>query len=113
VNRSLSAWRWTGLLLPLLLAGCGTVHLDVPEGTRVKLLEQDAPASRTVERKVWFAFWGATEISDNHTASMIGENRLTEVRVRVEYTAWDVILNTLLVVTGFTRRSVTVEGNGP
>jgi hypothetical protein len=105
--------RWGCLILPLLLAGCGTVHLDVPEGTRVKLLEQDAPASRTVEQKVWFALWGATEVSDNHTATLIGENRLTEVRIQVKYTGWDVLLNTVLAVVGFTRRSVIVEGNGP
>ena len=98
----------------LVLPGCGTVHFDVPEGSRVKLLEVDAPASVRVERFVWYALWGGVELSDNHTASMIGEAGLVEVRIQCTYTFWDTVLNTFTSLLSFSGRRVIVEGNpGP
>ena len=83
----------------------------MPEGSRIKLLDRDAPASVEVERKVWYALWGGVDLSDTHTASMIAEQHLTEVRLHAKYTAWDLILNTVTSLLGFSRKTVLVEGN--
>ena len=99
------------LLLALVTTGCGTVHFDVPEGARVKLLEIDAPASVRVERTCWYALWGAKPLGDNHTASMIAENHLAEVRLHNQYSASDVIINTFTSIVSFSRRRIIVEGN--
>ena len=99
------------LLLALGAGGCGTVHFDVPEGARVKLLEVDAPVAVRVERTCWFALWGAEPLDDNHTASIIAEHRLTEVRLHNEYSASDAIINTFTSIFSFSRRRIVVEGN--
>lgn len=91
--------------------GCGTVHFDVPEGSRVKLLELDAPTSVRVERTVWYALWGAKPLDDNHTASIIAEHHLTEVRLHNLYNASDVLINTFTSIFSFSRRRIIVEGN--
>ena len=93
------------------MAGCGTVHFDVPEGARVKLLEVDAPTSVRVERTVWYALWGSKPLGDNHTASIIAEHHLTEVRLHNQYAASDVIINTFTSIASFSRRRIIVEGN--
>jgi len=94
-----------------MTAGCGTVHFDVPEGARVKLLEVDAPTSVRVERTCWYALWGAKPLGDNHTASMIAEHQLTEVRLHNQYSASEVIINTFTSIVSFSRRRIIVEGN--
>lgn len=99
------------ILLLLLPAGCGTIHIDAPEGKRVRLLDQDAAVSVETDRKVWFALWGAVDLSDTHTAAMIEEKGLTEARFHVRYTTWDAILNLFVSLLGFSQRSVIVEGN--
>jgi hypothetical protein len=95
----------------LLGAGCGTVHFDVPEGARVKLLDADAPATVHDERTVWYAVWGAVELGDTHTASTIAEQHLAEARFRTQYNAWDAIINTFTNLLSFSRRRIIVEGN--
>jgi hypothetical protein len=99
------------LLLTLGAAGCGTVHFDVPEGARVKLLEVDAPTSVRVERTCWYAGWGADPLDDNHTASIIAEYQFTEVRLHTLYSASDAIINTFTSIFSFSRRRIVVEGN--
>jgi hypothetical protein len=99
------------LLLTVAGAGCGTVHFDVPEGARVKLLEVDAPTSVRVEWTCWYALWGAEPLGDNHTASTIAKHQLTEVRLHNLYSASDVIINTFTSIVSFSRRRIVVEGN--
>ena len=95
----------------LFLTGCGTVHFDVPEGARVKLLDVDSPAEVHVERTVWYAVWGAVELGDTHTAATIEENHLASARFRTQYNAWDAIINTFTNLLSFSRRRIIVEGN--
>jgi hypothetical protein len=94
-----------------MIAGCGTIHFDVPEGRRVKLLEVDAPTSVRVERTVWFALWGGKPLSDNHTASIIAEYNLKEVRLHNLYSTSDSIIDTFTSIVSFSRRRIIVEGN--
>jgi hypothetical protein len=91
-------------------AGCGTVHFDVPEGARVKLLDADTPAEVRVERTVWYAIWGAVELGDTHTAPLIEENHLVAARFHTQYNAWDAIINTFTNLLSFSRRRIIVEG---
>ena len=92
-------------------AGCGTVHFDVPEGKRVKLLDADTPAQVTVERTVWYFAWGAVELSDTHTAPILQEYDLNEARFHTQYNAWDSIINVFTNLLSFSRRRIIIEGN--
>lgn len=94
-----------------LMTGCGTVHLDVPPGRTVTLLDQDQPASVRVERTVWYALWGGQPLSDNSIAATIQEHNLTQVRVTVVQNFWDTVVNFVTCYFSFVRRTVIVEGN--
>jgi hypothetical protein len=101
----------TIVVLVALLPACGTVHFDVPEGRRVKLLARDAKTTVRVERVVWFAGWGAEPLSENHTAPFIAEHGLVEVRLYNEQSLWDTLINMIAGVFSFSRRTMIIEGN--
>jgi len=105
-------WRITIVALGLLLAaGCGTVHIEVPPGSAVTLLDQDQPASIKIERHVWFALWGGEPLSDNSTLNDIREFHLKQVRVTVVQGFWDSVINGVTCYFSFVRRTVVIEGN--
>lgn len=95
----------------LLGAGCGTIHFDVSEGKRVKLLEQDAPTTVHVEETVWYALWGGVDLSDNHTAAIIDRHNLAEVKLHNTYSFWDSVINTFTSFLSFSRRRIVIDGN--
>ncbi len=100
------------LSAPLMAAtGCGTIHFDVPPGRTVKLLDQDAPTSVRVERVVWYALWGDKPLSDNHTASIIAQYNLSEVRLHNLYSFSDSVIDTFTSIVSLSRRRIIVEGN--
>ena len=99
------------LILLAITAGCGTVHFDVPQGTRIKLLEVDSPTSMRVERTVWYALWGGKPMGDNHTASIIAQYHFKEVRMSNGYSASDSLINTFTSIVTFSRRRIIVDGN--
>ena len=99
-----------GLLL-LSLAGCGTVHLDAPEGRPVKLLDRDAKTSVHVEETVWYFAWGGVDLSDTHTSSIIEKNNLAEVKVQVTYDFSDSLINLFATFLSFSRRRIVLDGN--
>jgi hypothetical protein len=99
------------LALMTATAGCGEVHFDVPEGTRVRLLEIDAPTSLHVERTVWYGLWGDQPLGDNHTASMIDYNKFKEVRMSNGYSTSDTIINTFTSIVTLSRRRIIIDGN--
>ena len=100
----------TGLLL-LSVAGCGTVHLDAPEGRRVKVLERDAPTTVHVEETVWYFAWGGVDLSDTHTATIIQKHDLAEVKLHVTYDFSDSLINTFATFLSFSRRRIIIDGN--
>jgi hypothetical protein len=108
-------WKRTefpGILGVLLIAGCGTVRLEVPPGyDDVRLLEVDEPAEVRVERTVWFWMWGGNPISDNTTKTEIEQYNLKEVRLRTEQTLLDTIITPITAVVSIVRRTLIVEGN--
>jgi hypothetical protein len=98
-------------VLVILIAGCGTVHIDAPEGKRVRLLPEDAPTSVHVEETVWYFGWGAVDLSDTHTAGLLETHQLSEARFQVTYNFWDSLLNTFTSVLSFSRRRIIIDGN--
>jgi len=95
----------------LLLTACGTIHIEVPPGSSVTMLDQDQPASIRIERHIWFALWGGKPLSDNSTLNDIREHHLTQVRVTVVQNFWDTVINTVTCYFSFVRRTVIIEGN--
>jgi hypothetical protein len=105
-------WRRSIAVLGLLLAaGCGTVHIEVPPGRTVTMLDQDQPASVRIERHIWFALWGGEPLSDNSTLNDVKEHHLTQVRVTVVQNVWDSVINAFTCYFSFVRRTVIIEGN--
>ena len=107
--RAIAVLLAAGLLLTLV--GCGTVHIDAPEGKRVRLLQEDAPTSVHVEETVWYFGWGAVDLSDTHTAGLLETHQLSEARFQVTYSFWDSLLNTFTSVLSFSRRRIVIDGN--
>jgi hypothetical protein len=94
-----------------LLVGCGTVNFDAPEGRRVKLLTREDPTSVRVERRLWYALWGGKPLSENHTAPLIEEFHLGEVRMATRQNVLDTLITTVTGVFSITCRTLIVEGN--
>jgi hypothetical protein len=105
-------WRRSIAALGLLLmTACGTVHIEVPPGRSVVMLDQDQPVSIKIERHIWFALWGDKPLSDNSTLADIRDHHLTQVRVTVVQNVWDTAINIVTCVFSFVRRTVIIEGN--
>ena len=99
------------LLTLLVLSGCGTVSLVVPEGREVRLLGEDEPASIHVERKLWFWQWGAEAISDNTTKPEIEAYNLREIRIVTVQTMFDNLITMVTSLISVTCITLVVEGN--
>lgn len=87
------------------------MYLDAPQDQSIKLLPKYAPAEVRIEQPIWFKWWGAEPIDDPHTATIIKENQLREVRLYMTNTFVDGILNIFPGMIGFPRRTLIVEGN--
>jgi len=98
-------------LLFLLLCGCGTVKLQVPEGREVRLLEEDEPASIHLERKLWFWQWGGKPISENTTKPEIEAYNLREIRIITVQTFFDNLITAVTSLVSVTRITLIVDGN--
>ena len=57
---SLKSLSPTGAVLAfaLSMSGCGTLYLNAPPDSDVKLLSRNAPAAVKVEKPIWFKWWG-------------------------------------------------------
>lgn len=95
----------------VMLQGCGTMYLDAPPDSNVRLLREYTPASVHVEKKVWFKWWGMEPLDDPHTATIIREHQLKEVRLYMVNTFTDGLVNIFPGMIGFPRRTLVVEGN--
>ncbi len=97
----------------ILLPGCGTLYLDAPPGSDVKLLSKKAATTIRVQKTVWFKWWGKEPVNpeDVHAATIIKQQRLTEARIRMTNTLVDGIVTVITGIVGFPRRTLIVEGN--
>lgn len=111
--KKISAFKRTSALLlcVLILNGCGTVRLEVPDNHEVRLLEKEEYASIRSERPIWFWLWGGRPISDNTTRTEIEKFHLQEIRLQTEQNLLDSIVNVLLIWSSIVRRTLIVEGN--
>lgn len=98
-------------LVLLALCGCGTVYLQAPPGSKVRLLRADEPASVSHEYKIWFALFGNDPLSENDMAKLVEELGLKEARFILEATVWDSIITTFTGLVTISRQTVTIEGN--
>ncbi len=101
----------TILVTGILVQGCGSMYLDAPKDGSIKVLPRDAATEVRIEKKVWFKWWGAEPWDDPHTAGIIKENNLKEVRLYMTNTFMDGLCNIFPGMIGFPRRTLIVEGN--
>jgi hypothetical protein len=95
------------------LTGCGTIYLNAPPGSDVRVLTKDAPTAVRVEKKVWFKWWGKYPMNeaDVNAATIIEQEGLTEARIRMTNTLADGLVTAVAGIVGFPRRTLIVEGN--
>jgi hypothetical protein len=96
-------------LTGLLLVNCATVIVNAPRGKTVTLLS-DEPTSVKITIRNWYLLWGLIPLTNNSTASMIGQVNLSGVRVRTYYRPLDFIENILLSVFTLHTNIVVIEG---
>ena len=87
------------------------MYLDSPADRSIKLLPKYAPTSVRIEKHIWFKWWGSEPIDNPHTAAIIKENNLCEVRLYMTNTFVDGLFNIFPGLIGFPRRTLIVEGN--
>ena len=102
---------WLIITMTTLIQGCGTMYLDAPTDGSVTLLPKEAPTEVRISKKVWFKWWGKEPIDDPHTAAIIKDNNLKEVRLYMTNTFTDGLCNIFPGAIGFPRRTLVVEGN--
>jgi hypothetical protein len=87
------------------------MYLDAPANPTIKLLPRYAPTTVRIEQPIWFKWWGSEPIDDPHTATIIKQNNLREVRLYMTNTFVDGLFNIFPGLIGFPRRTLIVEGN--
>lgn len=97
--------------LGMMTTSCGTMYMDAPADSSVKLLPKDAPTTVRVEEKIWFKWWGSEPITHPHTDEIIAEHQLKEVRLLMTNTFGDGLCNVFPGMIGFPRRTLVIEGN--
>ena len=101
------------LLCVLSLTGCGTLYMNAPADSDIKLLSQNAPAKIKVEKHIWFKWWGGEPLhpEEVQAANIIKEAGLKEARIRMTNTFVDGLYSIIPGIFGFPRRTLIVEGN--
>jgi hypothetical protein len=101
-------------LVPLL-AGCFSMDIQAPYGSKVKLLPPGVPVEVTRRQQKWFAIWGVFPLGGKDVREIIAEERLVEARVYTEDSVEDAIAGffyMLLFPTGIiVPQTYVVEGN--
>jgi hypothetical protein len=93
----------------LLLVNCATVFVNAPPGRNITLLSNE-PTSVKITMRNWYVLWGLIPLTNNNTASMIGQVNLSGVRVRTFYRPLDFIENIFLSVISLHTNTVVIEG---
>lgn len=101
------------LLYALSMGGCGTLYMNAPPGSEIKLLSRDAPATVKIEKHIWFKWWGGQPLhpEEAHAATIIKDAGLKEARIRMTNTLVDGLYSIIPGAFGFPRRTLIVEGN--
>jgi hypothetical protein len=96
----------------LLVVSCSVVYVKAPAGKNVTLLANE-PTSIKIPMRNWYLLWGLIPLTDNNTATMIGQANIGQVRVKTYYTPLDFILNIPLSAITLHCNTVLLEGNPP
>jgi hypothetical protein len=101
------------LFCALFITGCGTLYMNAPPDSDVKLLSRNAPAAVKVEKHIWFKWWGGQPLhpEEVHAATIIKETGLKEARITMKNTFVDGLYSIIPGIFGFPRRTLIVEGN--
>lgn len=101
------------LMYALSMGGCGTLYMNAPPGSDIKLLSRDAPTTVKIEKHIWFKWWGGQPLhpEEAHAASIIKDAGLKEARIRMTNTLVDGLYSIIPGAFGFPRRTLIVEGN--
>ena len=102
------------LLLGILsLTGCGTLYMNAPADSDIKLLTRNAPAKVKVEKHIWFKWWGGEPLhpEEVQAANIIRDAGLKEARITMTNTFVDGLYSIIPGMFGFPRRTLIVEGN--
>jgi hypothetical protein len=101
------------LFCALFITGCGTLYMNAPPGSDIKLLSRNAPATVKVEKHIWFKWWGGQPLhpEEVHAATIIKETDLKEARITMKNTFVDGLYSIIPGIFGFPRRTLIVEGN--
>lgn len=101
------------LFCALSITGCGTLYMNAPPDSDVKLLSRNAPATVKIEKKIWFKWWGGQPLhpEEVHAATIIKAEGLKEARITMTNTFVDGLYSIIPGIFGFPRRTLIVEGN--
>jgi hypothetical protein len=101
------------LLFTLSMTGCGTLYMNAPTGSDIKLLSRNAPATVKVEKHIWFKWWGGEPLhpEEVQAANIIKDAGLKEARITMTNTFVDGLYSIIPGAFGFPRRTLIVEGN--
>jgi len=91
--------------------GCGTVLVNAPPNSNVRLLAELEPAQSKVTMKNWYVLWGLVPITPNATNDMIAKHGLKQVRVKTYFGVMDVLINAVLGALSLYTNTVEIEGN--
>jgi hypothetical protein len=97
----------------LSTSGCGTIYMNAPPDSGIKLLSRNAPATVKIEKHIWFKWWGGEPLhpEEVHAATIIKDAGLKEARIRMTNTFVDGLYSIMPGIFGFPRRTLIVEGN--
>lgn len=103
----------TILLCVLSLPGCGTLYMNAPPESDIKLLSRNAPAAVKIDKHIWFKWWGGEPLhpEEVHAANIMKEAGLKEARIKMTNTFVDGLYSIIPGMFGFPRRTLIVEGN--
>jgi hypothetical protein len=101
------------LFCALSITGCGTLFMNAPPDSDVKLLSRSAPAAVKIEKHIWFKWWGGEPLhpEEVHAATIIKAEGLKEARITMTNTFVDGLYSVIPGIFGFPRRTLIVEGN--
>jgi len=104
------------VLIVLLSTGCFTTHMAAPaEGDIPLVILPDGGSEDefdyTKDYRNWYLLFGILPIFEKQPEEFIGEEKLREVRVQTQDTAWDAVIAILLSPLTILPQSITIEGN--
>ncbi len=101
------------LLSAVLFSGCFTMRqVAPPMDDRVTLMSETEDAKFKKTKRIWYALWGLTPITENNSANVIRDYRLNEVRITTKRTFVDFLIGAFTGLVSIVPATMVIEGNG-